>query len=501
MKKYIYVFLLLSIASAFYFLWGYWFTPNNDSTVEKNKFVSLQNGKFILNNQPYYPLTVNYIAGLMTDKDSVWPCSSFAYSPTDSFRYTTKDSCLLQLKAEMDLIKEMGFNSVRIVGIGEEVIDDPLIGRLSFHAKFPNAKDTSIALWSEENYNKYFAGIQQLLNIVNDAGLKTVLLLRMRVDIKATEIHMKKLVRHFSNDTSILAYDFFNEPLYFDTLERDKKDVFKKVNRWVSIAKQNAPNQLVTVGLTGIREVFEWDPNMLNVDFISIHPYEYEPEQVRNEMYWYGKYIQKPWIIGETAIPADNDSVPYEAQRLFAEKTWKQAYNCGAIGYSWWQYKDVEWQNFHPNFMGVVNRKGETRTKKQNIPVNGTVKPVARVIKNADVNAPKDSCICFSNYYNYSQHKDCRITGKMIDENNQPIQGGVILGWNQYWSHSYHTVTKPDGTFELLGDFPFYHWMASATRYSMVRGDVLPDTAIKAADGIPTVNIGNIQVERLSFID
>ncbi len=500
MKKYFFFFLLFSLAGFLYLSF-----PSDSNvnilSIDKSKFVSIQNNKFSLNGKLFYPITVNYIVGMQANKDSLWPCAYMGYNPDGRFQYTTKDSCLMQLKADMDLIKEMGFNSIRLTTIGEESIDDELIGRLSVRAKIGNLKDTTIELTNEGNYKKYFGAIEQLLDIINKAGLKAVLLTRMSVDVKKTEIHLKRLVQHFRNDTTIMAYDFFNEPLYFDTPERDKKVVYKTMKRWVNIVKRNAPNQLVTIGLVGIREVFEWDPAILDVDFVSFHPYDCEPEQVRNEMYWYANYIKKPWIIGETAIPADNDSVTYDTQKQFAHKTLKQAYDCGAIGYSWWQYKDVEWHNYHPNFLGVLNLKGETNTIKKNIVIKGSIKPVAEEFKKFNPTAQKDSCICLSNYYNYSNHKKCRITGVVSDENNKPIQGAVILAWNEYWSHSYHTVTKPDGSFELLGNFPFYHWMASATKYSMVRGDVEPDTAKKQIDAIPTMNIGKLKLKKLPFVD
>ena len=73
----------------------------------------------------------------------------------------------------------------------------------------------------------------------------------------------------FKDTECILAIDIFNEPLYFDKPEKKKKEVFEIVNNWRSIIKMYAPNHLVTIGLEGIREVFRWDPNILNVDFIS----------------------------------------------------------------------------------------------------------------------------------------------------------------------------------------------------------------------------------------
>ena len=197
----------------------------NAISFDKSKFVSIQNNKFSLNGKLFYPVTINYIVGMQANKDSLWPCAYMGYNPDGRFQYTTEDSCLMQLKADMDLIKEMGFNSVRLTTIGEESIDDELVGRLAIGAKIGNLKDTTIELSIEGNYKKYFGAIGQLLDVINKAGLKAVLLLRMSADVKKTEVHLKKLVQHFRNDTTILAYDLFNEPLYFDTPERDKKVV------------------------------------------------------------------------------------------------------------------------------------------------------------------------------------------------------------------------------------------------------------------------------------
>jgi len=497
MKKYLLLFLLLTVFGVLYF-----YIPSkpfeNSPASDKDKFISISDKTFIKNGQPFFPIILNYIASIQTNKTEFWASPTKAYSIDSRHKDTIKETCLMQLKADMQLIKELGFNSVRIVGIGEEYIIDEVTGELGFGSAIGNIKDTTWLLSKKENYDKYLSAISELLQIVDGAGLKTILLLRMSVDVKNTEQHLGKVAEYFKNDTSILAIDVFNEPLYFDKPERSKQVVYEKMKEWKQIIKNSSPHRLVTIGLTGVREVMEWDPNILDVDFISYHPYEYEPEQVRNEMFWYGKYVKKPWIIGETAVPADNDSVSYDIQKIFAEQTIQQAYNCGAMGYSWWQYKDVNWHHFHADFMGMLNLRGITKTK-NDLTVEGTIKPVAQAIKEFNSTVQKGKCECYDNYYNYSMKNDFRLTGKIIDKNGTPVDGAIVLGWNQYWSSSYHTVSKTDGTFELRGSYPFYHWMVSATQHSMVRGDVLPDTA-KSNDGIPTINLGVLNLEKLSFL-
>lgn len=465
------------------------------------KFVSLNGRQFMVNSKPFYPIALNYIATLETDGRTLWPAISTDYTLDRTNEKIREDSSLIRLKADILLVKKMGFNTIRIVGIGEEMVDDKKRnGDISVRAYYGNDKFTSITIASKESYEKYFIALEKLFKIIADADLKVIFLLRMNVDNHSTQIHLEKMAARFKNNPAILAFDLFNEPLYFDGIERPKLDVYYAVNRWTKAFRTIDSNHLLTIGLEGIREVFEWDPNILNVDFVSFHPYEYEPEQVRNEIRWYGKYIDKPWIIGETAIAADDDSVTYEEQKQFAIKTLKQTYNCGASGYSWWQYKDVAWPEYHASYMGAVNRKGETAVDGMRYKVKGTPKPLSAVFKNVDLASLKDSCYCLSNYYNYTANNKFRITGKVVDENtDKPIEGAVILAWNQWWSHSYHTITKADGSFELYSNYPFYHWMASATYYSMVRGDILPDTARTKADNIPTINIGELSINKIKF--
>jgi hypothetical protein len=470
---------------------------NKDKALNKG-FVYLQNGKFYLKDKPFYPLVLNYRAVLQTDGSVIWPSAYKGYDEGNRYRFTNSDSCVKELTNDFRLIADMGFNAIRIVGIGEQFSITHNSDELAIKADIGNERDTTILFNSRQAYQTYFNALKDLLKAANHSGLKVILLARMFHEIPATEKHWGRIMKEFNKDTTIMAYDFFNEPLYFDSLERNKVEPYYITREWQKLAKENAPNQLTTIGLTGIREVFEWDPNILDVDFISYHPYEYEKEQVRNEIYWYGNYVKKPWIIGETSLPADNDSIPYSKQKEFAEATFQQTCNCGGAGYSWWQYKDVEWFEFHSNFMGVVNRKGITNTSDGEA-VLGTPKNIVEFIKSAQCNPDRTKCLKLENYYNYSNANVCRLYGKLVDASGNPIEGGVVMAWNQYWSSSFHTVTKQDGSFELLGSFPFYHWMASATLKTMIRGDVLPDTANIRSQKIPSLNLGTLKLDDLKF--
>ena len=488
MKKYILLFLVFSLASALYFL-------ISDETPEG--FVSMKNDQFILNNEVFQPIVINYITSLQQDGKNLWVSSCKEYEKNAVHLPKVEQEYNENLFAEMTLIKDLGFNTVRIVGVGEPNINDKT-EQLSLPSNNHNNNRTSILLNNDSTINVYLESISNALKIVDRAGLKAIFLIRIRPGIISTEYLLTKFCQKFKNNTTLMTIDIYNEPLYFDKPEKSKQEVFGIVNHWKQIIKTYAPNHLMTIGLAGMREVFRWDPNILDVDFISYHPYEYEPEQVRNEIYWYGKYTEKSWIIGETAIPADNDSITYEMQRLFAKNTLNQTFNCGGIGYSWWQYKDVDWHKYHANFMGLLTWNGETLNSKGK-KVNGTLKPTASAFKNYVVSPDPSKCKCFKNYYNYSESKAFKLTGKILDEKNEPIEGAVVLAWNKNWSHSYHTVTKEDGSFELLGSYPFYHWMASATKYTTIRDDIDPQRA-KNIENYPTVDLKTLTVVPLPFL-
>ncbi|MBP9080810.1 MAG: hypothetical protein KBF80_11215 [Flavobacteriales bacterium] len=455
------------------------------------RMVQLGPSGFTLHDSVFFPLAVNYIASARWEGGQLWFGPAADYRNSRAEHYCPKDTASARFRADMEMIRDLGFNTVRIVGIWSDLDRDDTKDSLGLSAANLPGRDTLLLFASEASWPPYLQALEELFTICAESGLMVIPLTTIPVDMPETDPYLARYLDHFRNDTNILAFDLFNEPLYFDRLERPKQVAIRTVARWRKLMDEHAPDHLFTLGLTGIREAFEFDPELIDVDFISFHPYDYERDQVMNELAWYGKELTVPWMVGETAIPADNDSVLFDEQRAFAERTLAQARACGATGYSWWQYKDVRWHEFHPSHMGVLAREGFSRTRQGHL-VEGTPKPVADVFRTFDPQAPKGPCMELPNYYNYSGHSTSRICGKLVDASGDPVRQGVIIGWDEHWSASYHTVTLDDGSFELLGDFRFHHWMATGLRYSVKRGDPGEDLFTAAGDSIPTYDLGTI---------
>lgn len=476
--------IALALLVGLAFLGGRWWVRHE----KRSQFVSMGEKGFRLEGRPFFPLAVNYMLAKRLVDDSLWIGPSMDYPDSNAIP-STPTADLEDLRAHMELIREMGFNTVRLVG-GSDVIereDRPYLPIRSL-----KKEDGYIALDSANTRERYLKALAGVLAIVREAGLKAVLHIGIKPGMQSTEEHFVHVAERFKDDNTILAYDLFNEPLYFDPLWREKSEVNAIGEHWRALMREHAPWQLWTLGLANLREFLEWDPAIINADFFSFHPYEHEPLQVVNELYYYARHCPKPWVVGETSIPADNDSVPYVDQTRFAERTLRQAMACGAWGYSWWQFKDVEWHAFHPDFMGLVNRSGETRTGSGRI-VHGSVKPVAQVFRGFDPGAPPGECACAENYFNWTPGHANRLTGRLVDKEGKGIGDGIVMAWNADWSSLRNTVTRPDGTFDLITDLPLAHWTASAPNRTRAMGEVdklLPDPV----NGGLTHALGEIQL-------
>ena len=203
-------------------------------------------------------------------------------------------------------------------------------------------------------------------------------------------------------------------------------------------------------------------------------------------MWWYSHYCGKPWIVGETGLPADNDSVPWDWQWQFLYRTFERAKYLGAIGYGWWEFQDCHsGVNFEAKYTGLRDSTGKS-------------KPAARVFT--------DGLFCFScyytdeelrpvNYYNMLAYSNIRLTGRIVDKSTgKPVEGAVIRGWNDDWSVGMNTYTDSNGRFTLYSNDYNVHFEVSAPRMSHQKFD-RRNIRYSNPKGIDTKNLPDRQRE------
>jgi hypothetical protein len=461
-------------------------------------FVGMQDGRLVVHGRPFFPMVMNHQVNLVHDGGRIWPASYCGYNPGDRYRFQTPDSAATQVRAELALMRQQGFNTVRITGFTEGPVYRPGSDRPLLRVRGPDSREDSLDLAEPGLLDRYHAAVRTFMDLARAEDMRVILLTTIHEDRPGSKAHFTEVADLLRNDTMVLAFDLFNEPLYFDVPAREKDAIHRIVKGWRKLADRHAPHHLITIGLTGIRETHAWDPHILDVDFISFHPYEYEPDQVLNELRWYGRHVRIPWMIGETSLPADDDSVSFADMAAFARRTLEQTVACGGIGYSWWQFKDVEWGRFHSDFMGMMSMTGHTDVPGHPIGVEGTLKPVAEVFRTFDPTGTY-TCEDLPNYLNYSGHRTARLTGRLLNERGGPIEGGVVLAWNEGFSHSYHTTSRADGTFTLDGDMYFYHWIASANGHEMVRGGCPASGFRRDTTGTASFDLGELRLARLRY--
>ena len=378
-------------------------------TEQPKDFVYIEGDHFMLNGEAWFPLMMNYKA--------LYRVKGLSARVTPDAYYQST------LSQDFQHIADMGFNCVR-------VCLDTIPDKCNFRALY---KATERMLDTAEHYQ-----------------LKVMLLLKRPLDQKLTEF-TTGLLKHLANHPTLWAYDFFNEPLYFDPVQhRDKKEAYKIVKKWSSLMKQYAPHQLFTIGFAEPIEVFSWDPTYLPVDFVEIHTYN--PLRIASEMRWYSDNCKgKPWMVGETGLPADDVRVSYEEQRQFLLQTYTLARQYHSAGYGWWYYRDnPDAHVFEGQYTGLISP-------------DGMEKPAAKEIcRLKDITIPADDQSIPANYHNMLGYNNIVLKGRVINKKTKEgICGAIVRGWTKDWI-GMNTYTDTDGNFTLYSNDFNIHFMVSA---------------------------------------
>ena len=420
-------------------------------------FVYIEDDVFKINDEIFFPLMLNYKVDVRKIGNDVVISPAKYYENDKIFESNTKEEINQQFSNHVELMKELGFNTIRIC------LD--VVGKDDKGVYFGSSDG---AIYLKEYQDQINNGIADMLDVVKSHDMKVMLLLKPPFD-KEVEDFCISVFKRFADNPTIFAYDLMNEPLYFD-LEpnRTKQDAVNIVKHWKKLLSQYSPNHLFTIGFSEPIEIFEWDPSILPVDFVQIHTYH--PLRIPNEIWWYSKYVGKPWIIGETALPSDNDSISYDLQARFVKDVYQYIIDCGGIGFGWWEFQDHinPGLNFEANYPGLLNHDGITTTKSGK-EIVGTLKPAAFEFEKLHQLKPQKSTRPV-NYFNMLGYENYVIKGKIISD-KKPVEGAVIRGWNQYWKVGMNTYSDENGNFTLYSNDSCVHFEISAPELEKVKFD------------------------------
>ena len=457
-------------------------------------FVYIEDGVFKVDGETFFPMMLNYkVEMLEFDGDFVFAAAEY-YDNPDGYEPTTKEEAREQFSGHMQLIKDLGFNTVRLC-----------MNVVYYSEEGKYYKTQNGRAYLKKDSKDIIKAVEDVVRIAASHDLRVMLLLKPSWDEELAEYNAS-LMKCLKYNNNVFAFDLMNEPLYFDDdKNRLKSDAVKIASGWIKKAKEVAPKHLVTIAFAEPIEVLSWDASMIPVDFVEIHTYN--PLSIPNETWWWSRYIGKPWMLGETSLPADNDSATYEQQRLFAEQACQYVIDCGGIGFGWWEFQDLPLSyniNYEGTYSGILNHKGTTITKNGEV-IQGTLKPVAYAfagLKTLEKGIPEKAV----NYYNNFGYHNAVITGRIVDDKNgAPIEGAVIRGWNKTWRTGINTFTDENGVFNLYSNDENVHFAISAPGMDTQRFDMYLDYSDKNGEksdftDLPDRNIKSSMVSYQTYL-
>lgn len=481
-----------------FYLTVFFFQLNVDA--QNNSFVYMQDNKFYLNCDELYPVIVNY---------SVIPIQNTQYefhaSPTVDLCHPSGcepfwRSCgpnAAEWEAELiehfTKMEELEFDMIRLFGFnlhynpdfnqteGEVLLSESSLQQLSPSSPECYSKQDP-TIMTENTYSFQGDMLQKVIDVIkaNDFDLKLIVLMGGRgVEMLSDNYkeYLGYMANRFKNEPVIFGYDLYNEPAWYSIEDLNKYESAAKFFSWYDTIKSVAPSQFVTIGVN-VENAFRWDPEVLPLDFISLHLYppRYESEQFNLQQYlerckvylqWYSESYTKPYIIGETGRPGVDGLPPNpptypgigteQEQAEFAEVTLKYSKWYGHIGYSWWKYKDTKW--FEPdNSLATENYFGIVKIEPSILEDDEVHKPAGEMFINYDPDVDCDSCShpdeSFYHSPNSIYHSNELLYGNVSDGSGNNLNNVLVQALIKHTSEDQFEFSKAITNVE--GNFAIY---------------------------------------------
>jgi hypothetical protein len=390
--------------------------------VPQNQFVYWEGDEFKLEGEPFVMKGINYMMDFSYKIPSGTTDPVFYYGPYRQYAstYPTTQSEMIRLiNAHFKMIKDMGFNTVRLMMHN--------IGYVDFTYGTTEYSGLYIRAWDVEQHHltgyniseTNFAGdcsqwddffsLDDLLPLVIDAT-QTILTIAEYYDLKVIWVcgagdlenvvadycdYLAIISQQFEHNPNLMAYDFWHEPKGYTATDIDpnnsaqlKYRIAEITNQMNSTIKTYDRNHFTTIGTDGIWAIYDYGFKALNADFINPHPYDqwayyyglpdYATEDIlKRDIYWFDTYMQgKRYFIGETGLPGGTASevlnidgcyADYAEQNRVAEELLNFNFACNSLGLVWWQFHDVNWVTKTKggiaeweDYLGIVSMHGTT---------------------------------------------------------------------------------------------------------------------------------------------
>lgn len=457
-------------------------------STEKQRVI-ISEGKFFYKKELYFPMIMNYQLDIYTDNEmDYWAGPHHGYSSDNKRCCNNKTDALMSIFSDFAQIKEMGFNCIRLCGVEMEAENLTASQNMFYLTK--KGKDLQIIkkAYTTQHGKALASIINSILNEAQELDLK-VIVLTGKKNIHRPKISniygdwLSLLADTLKNNPALFAYDLYNEPIHSSSAGLTKNNIEEITEDWQKKIIKRDKNALITYGIMGHADVMMWDPSILKCDFLSFHLYP-EPNNFRYveaSINWIQQNIDKVWIIGETGYSSNDTAQTYpawgnlEMQKKYAEFVLVKSYCCGAIGFSWWVYKDVFWGSVQ-NWFGLIDHQGNT-------------KPANAVLKKGISKIACNDCIQADDLH-YFRLENCTytVTGSVEDEFGKPLANAVIYGWNKKWEQHVYTFSDHWGKFKLC----------SANEITYIKASALGKTTIHkivSLDQEKTKNIGRLELK------
>lgn len=497
--------------------------------------VTIEGKQFKINGANFYPMVMNYAVELTMPNgsgSSGWAnCYLTPYveyginnGPNGGpnsyiFECANNSQCASDIVNDWTYLKSsnLKFNTIRVAGFYPKFQFNG--GNPNF---FFNIRETGSQAWHYLPIDLYTANdpgldfvldrYEQLMQLADQTGMKLIFnMIGQPSDYiqfpgpDNDEIdYYDKFLAHLAARVAgsiyahtVLAFDLWNEPCYFDVSNnKTKVQTCEIISQWYGTVKSHGSTPLVTIGTCGSGDVWFYDPGILKVDFHSLHVYpdfrDFEDRtdptiqqraisRMFDELYWFNKISPVPWIIGETGFAASyvlplasqgtngaNGSLADQAD--FVQQMLDATCNAGGSGFSWWVFQDGWWfgNSQHEAHWGMLERGYATGD------IAGE-KPMVNVLRNYSL--PTDITTCGPSpvdettlqtynpnltYFNPFQHPanpSKTIKGFLMDQDGNPIANAYVGGhmfvgihpiFNNEVDPFYRLFTDENGYFELV---------------------------------------------------